>query len=331
MTRRLRLAALTLLLAGCHAPMSVFTGAGPAGRALSQLTWVLVAASAVIFVLVTLFMLAAIARRNRGGTDPDLTVHDNRIPIVAGAIIPGVVLLALFMTSVLIERRIPGDASTPAESFTVIGHQWWWGVERDDSASGRRAMWANELHVPVGEPVDLTLLSDDVIHSFWIPQVHGKIDLIPGDTNHIRFVADRPGVYRGQCAEYCGMQHANMAFTLVVESPVAYRAWLSVQRADAKPPTDTLAALGRAQVVNGPCATCHTIRGTTAQGEIGPDLTHVGSRVTLAAGTLPNDLATMEAWVTNAPSLKPGVKMPAMPQFTGLQLRAIAAYLEGLR
>jgi cytochrome c oxidase subunit 2 len=306
--------------------MSVVAAAGPVARSLSHLTWVLIVASAVVFGVVVVLMWAAVMRRPTTDAAVDLTPRSARIPIVGGAIIPAVILLALFLVSVLSERQYPVETRVSAQVFTVIGHQWWWEIHTADSG----AAFANELHVPVGQVIEVRLLSADVIHSFWMPTLHGKIDLIPGDTNRIRLIADKPGVYRGQCAEYCGLQHANMAFTVVADAPDTYLRWLASQQQNAAPPADSLQRAGAALVTAGRCAVCHTIRGTPARGMVGPDLTHVGSRLTLAAGTLPNNAAAMEAWITNAPSLKPGTGMPALPQFSGMELRAMTAYLEGL-
>ncbi|HEY2416766.1 MAG TPA: hypothetical protein VGH84_02525, partial [Steroidobacteraceae bacterium] len=204
-TRIVRAAALALILDACHAPMSVLVAAGPQSSALATLTWILLAAAAVVFIPVVAFMAMSIVRRRHDSMAVDLQPRGNTIPIVAGAIIPGAILLALFLASVLTEPRFPPDGAQPAAAFEVTGHQWWWAVETAGGPGNPPVAFANELHVPAGQLVELTLLSADVIHSFWIPQLQGKIDLIPGDTNRIRFVAKRAGTYRGQCAEYCGL------------------------------------------------------------------------------------------------------------------------------
>jgi len=329
---RVALVALTAsgLATGCHAPMSVFTGAGPEARALGQLGWLLIVAAAVVFTAVTAFLIAAIQRRRTDSLAVDLAPRGMAIPSVGGAAIPAAILLALFSLSVLAQRGYPAENGAPAARFTVIGHQWWWEVASDDGRGNLVGRTANELHVPVGGVVEIRLLSADVIHSFWIPQLHGKIDLIPGDTNRIRLLATRPGIYRGQCAEYCGLQHAHMIFTVVAEAPAAYLRWEAAQRDDATVPVDSVRRLGDSIVTHGPCAACHTVRGTAAHGTIGPDLTHVGSRIAIAAGTLPNNRATMEAWINDAQAFKPGVAMPPLREFTGAQLRAMTSYLEGL-
>jgi cytochrome c oxidase subunit 2 len=183
----------------------------------------------------------------------------------------------------------------------------------------------------VGVPVRIRLLASDVIHSFWVPRLQGKLDLTPGDTNEIQLFAREPGSYRGQCAEYCGLQHAHMALTVVAEPMAAFRAWVADQQQPARPGADPLAAEGAAAFAGAACALCHTVRGTDAHGQVAPDLTHVGSRVSIAAGTLPNHVGTMEAWITNAQSVKPGALMPSMTTFDGRTLRAVATYLTSLK
>jgi cytochrome c oxidase subunit 2 len=251
--------------------------------------------------------------------------------IIAGAVIPSLVLVVLFVVGLGAMRAYPSPRGEEPVTFVVTGHQWWWEIAHRDPASNAWFLTANELHVPVGRQVEIRLTSADVIHSFWVPRLHGKIDVIPGDTTAIRFTAAKAGRYRGQCAEYCGLQHTNMAFTVVAEDPAAFARWLAAQRTPALAPADTQARLGEALVVRGPCAGCHTIAGTPANGRIGPDLTHVGSRATIGAGTLRNDVATMEGWISDAQSLKPGAKMPSLPQFTGRELLAMTSYLESLR
>jgi len=305
-------------------------GAGSREAArVTHLTWFLLIAAAVVYVIVIAALLAAVLRR-RGGVDADVdtTPVSVRPVIIGGAVIPGVILVALFVAGLGAMRAYPTPVGAEPIRFFVTGHQWWWDVSyRDASASFRTA---NEIHVPVGRQVEIQLTSADVIHSFWVPRLHGKIDVIPGDTNAIRFTATRIGSYRGQCAEYCGLQHANMAFAVVVEDSASFARWLAAQGQQAASPVSADEQLGERLVVGGPCAMCHTIDGTPASGRVGPDLTHVASRAMLAAGTLHNNRATLEGWISNAPSLKPGVLMPALPQFTGRQLLAMTSYLESL-
>jgi cytochrome c oxidase subunit 2 len=190
---------------------------------------------------------------------------------------------------------------------------------------------ANELHLPVGGVVDLTLTTADVIHSFWVPALAGKVDMIPGHRNRLVMHPSREGIYRGQCAEYCGDQHARMALEVVVQSPQAFGAWLAREATPAAEPATGEQARGRAAFFRGGCATCHTIRGTSAAGQLAPDLTHVGSRRMIAAGTLRNHRAALAGWIAGSQAIKPGNLMPSMAVFEGDELLALASYLESLK
>jgi cytochrome c oxidase subunit 2 len=332
MQRRVHFAITTvtvLLLAGCHGVMSTLDPATPESSRLAELTRNLVVVAAMVFVAVTGILFAAI-RRHRGDAGAvDLAGVSSRPVLVGGAIVPSVILLATFIAALGAMREYPMDRER-AITFRVIGHQWWWDVEYLDDSGRTVFHTANEIHVPVGRPVRVLLNSADVIHSFWVPALHGKIDLIPGDTNEVRFTASRPGVYRGECAEFCGLQHAHMGFMVIADDSATFDAWTIREGSDAVSPDDATSRDGMLAVTGGPCAACHTIRGTTARGAIGPDLTHVGSRQTLAAGTLANDAASMEAWITDAGRLKPGTTMPSLREFSGSQLREMAAYLRQL-
>jgi cytochrome c oxidase subunit 2 len=314
-----------------QSPMTTLGAGSPEAARVTHLTWLLIILAAVVYAIVIGVMLVAI-RRGRSGSsaEVDLTRVGVRPVIIGGAVIPGVILVILFVAGLGAMRAYPTPVGTTPVRFDVIAHQWWWEVRHGDSAAGQFFRTANEIHVPVGRQVEIALTSADVIHSFWVPRLQGKIDVIPGDTNLIRFTATKTGRYRGQCAEYCGMQHANMAFEVVVDDDSTYQRWLATQQQAAAPPTDSVSRLGEQLVVQGPCAMCHTIRGTPAAGIVGPDLSHLASRATIAAGALPNDRASLTGWISNAPALKPGVGMPALPQFTGRQLLAITTYLESL-
>jgi cytochrome c oxidase subunit 2 len=190
---------------------------------------------------------------------------------------------------------------------------------------------ANEIHIPVGRPVDIELQSGDVVHSFWVPALHGKVELIPGVTNYIRIEADRPGSYQGQCAEFCGAQHAHMRLLVVADSPQTYAAWHQHMLSPAAIPQGVDAQHGEAVYMNAACTFCHTIGGTPSQGKVAPDLTHLASRQYIAANTYRNDTADLEAWVTHAQSMKPGVLMPNLTSFNGVDLRDLVAYLDQLK
>ena len=208
----------------------------------------------------------------------------------------------------------------------MIGHQWWWEVRYP----GTNAVTANELHIPVRTPVRIEVKTADVIHSFWVPELNRKIDTIPGRTNVVELDADAPGRYRGQCAEFCGLQHAHMAMYVFVDEPDAFRRWLEAQERPAASPAGGQAAEGERLFMNGPCSSCHAIRGTDADGYVGPDLTHVASRTTLAAVTIPNDRENLREWIVDSQHVKPGNQMPNF-NVSGRKLDALVAFLEGLK
>jgi cytochrome c oxidase subunit 2 len=211
----------------------------------------------------------------------------------------------------------------------VIGKQWWWRVQYVTAQGVVET--ANELHLPRGQRIDIQLSSPDVIHSFWVPSIAGKMDLIPGRATRLALEPTRAGVFRGACAEYCGASHARMAFTVVVLEPDAFDQWLVSQAQPVAAPADALRVRGESAFMANGCTACHTIRGTAATGAIGPDLTHVGSRLRLAAGTLANDPESFARWIREADRIKPGVHMPAFRALPAGDLAALAAYLDGLR
>jgi cytochrome c oxidase subunit 2 len=211
-------------------------------------------------------------------------------------------------------------------SIRVVGRQWFWEVRYP----GGRAVTANEVHIPVRTRVDVLATTDDVIHSFWVPELNRKIDMINGRTNRVLLYADKPGVYRGQCAELCGLQHAHMAFDVIAEPQAEFRRWLANLAAPARAPQGAAAQQGEQVFMAQQCASCHTIRGTSANGRIGPDLTHVASRQTLAALTIPNTRQELSSWIRDPQRIKPGNKMPALG-LSDAQINAVADYLAGLR
>jgi cytochrome c oxidase subunit 2 len=217
-----------------------------------------------------------------------------------------------------------------AVNIELTAHQWWWEAKYGDVQPSRVFSTANELHIPVGRPVVMTLLADDVIHSFWVPNLHGKKDLIPGHTSLVSFRADQAGTYRGQCAEFCGYQHANMALEIIAEPPEQYERWLQQQRQSASPPAEPQLRRGYEVFVRTTCAMCHAVVGSEANGQRAPDLTHLASRRTIASGMLANNAGNLAAWVLNAPQLKPGVNMPPNP-LPPDDLRALLAYLASLK
>ncbi len=309
---------------------SIFSSASDAAARVSRLTWVMIILSAVIFVGVMAIMLIAITRRR--AADPsavDLHEHGHGWLIWGGTVMPAAVLVALWVMA-LSAMRTPATAPSRV-LIHVTGHQWWWQLDYSFPNGGAAFRTANELHIPVGEPVDLVLTTADVIHSFWVPQLQGKMDLVSGDTTALRLDARHPGRYTGTCAEYCGAQHAHMQITVLAEDSASFARWAAAQATDRTPPSDSLSMLGEREFTSGACASCHTIRGTSARGSTAPDLTHVASRATLAAGAAQNSLASVTGWIANPQAMKPGALMPTLLTLSGPDLRALAAYVSTLK
>jgi cytochrome c oxidase subunit 2 len=240
------------------------------------------------------------------------------------------ILLIFFGVDMSIGRTLSPIPSKRPLTIEVIGHQWWWEVTYADTSPQGRVTTANEIHVPVGEPVLFVLESRDVIHSMWVPNLSGKKDLIPGYTQSVWFQADTAGIYRGQCAEFCGLQHAKMAMFIVAEPRPQFEAWVQAQRKPAATPTDSTASRGLEVFLTAQCAMCHSITGTSAGSRVGPDLTHVGSRRTIAAGTLPNTRGALAGWIVDPQQVKPGSRMPPN-MLRPDDLDALLAYLQGLK
>lgn len=315
--------------------MNYFHPHGRIATLESHLGWWLMLVSAAVVLIIIALVLAASIRGLRAGHGPEVSrQHDTRTGMrwiyVGGLIVPATILVVTMgftLENLNAATHLNGAA---AVTIRVIGHRWWWEVRYERPGAADSVVTANEIHIPVGEPVKVLLSSADVVHSFWIPQLAGKTDANPGSVNVAWLEADAPGVYRGQCTEYCGLQHANMAAYVIAEPAAAFNAWLAAQRGVARTPANGLAAKGESVFLQAPCASCHTIRGTDARGAIGPDLTHVGSRSTLAAGALANTRGALEGWIANAQAIKPGSQMPRMYLSPG-DLRAIVAYIETLR
>ena len=321
-------AGFLLLLAACDAP-SVLRPRGAAAGEEATLGWVLLVIAAVVVVIVSALVTIAAFRRHRETGDLVQPVKGETHWITfGGLLIPAVILVGVFVLTMFTLRALARPSDGPV-TITITGHQWWWELRYDDGG-GAPFTTANEIHIPVGQRVRLHLRTGDVIHSFWVPELAGKTDLIPGRKNTMWIEADSAGTYRGQCAEYCGLQHAHMAIQVVAEPEEQYAAWATHQRAPAAEPVDRDTWMGRQAFAGSGCAACHTVRGTRAQGIVGPDLTHVASRKSLAAGTLPNTRGWLAGWIVNAQSLKPGAHMPNL-NLDAEQLQAVLAYVEHLR
>ena len=311
--------------------------AGPQAAHIAGLWWLVLAICTVVFVAILVALAWALWRAPRADAatppeiaPPEATSRRFGRGIAAALGVCIVLLLFLLVASVATDRALASLPLANAVQIHLTAHRWWWEATYDDPKPERIFYTANELRVPVGRPVIVTLDSDDVIHSFWVPSLHGKKDLIPGRTSKITFRADRPGAYRGQCAEYCGLQHAHMGFEVIALPPADYEKWASAQREPAPEPADEKARRGRDLFLSGSCMLCHAVRGTTANGRKAPDLTHVASRTELAAGLLPNTPQALAEWIHDPQAIKPGVNMPAH-LLAQADLDALVAYLETLK
>lgn len=316
---------ILLLLPGCSGRQSALQPAGVDAEQIAQLFWWMAAATLLIWTLVVGIAVYV--------TRIDLTPHSRRagswLIIGGGVVVPTIVLGALLIFGL---QLLP-SLSTPMKTdlqVAVSGERWWWRVTYLLD-SGRTVETANEVRLPVGQQVGFSLTSPDVIHSFWIPSLGGKVDMIPGRTTRLTLKATKRGAYRGACAEYCGTAHALMNFEAVVMDPQAFEAWLATQAEPAEMPQIPLHRRGLTAFLANGCGACHTIRGTPADGRIGPDLTHVGGRLTLGAGILPNNESAFRNWIADPDHIKPGVNMPDFGMLPGDQLAAMAAYLDSLK
>lgn len=310
--------------------LALFENAGSPARETSPLLWSLIVLSVVVVGLTAAAVVAGIVLRTRSAHDPSQVTTDKArtgLRWIYASTAASILALAACVGWTLV--TMVGTANpdeTPALTVNVRAAQWWWEFAYPSRRGGEPpVVTANELHIPVGVPVRLRIASSDVIHSFWIPALGGKTDAVPGQVNETWLEADKPGVYRGQCAEFCGQQHTQMALFVVAEPQASYEAWREHQRSPAPVgPAPEGEALFMAS-----CGSCHTVRGTTAKGDRGPDLTHLMSRNTLAAGVLPNTRGNLAGWIADPQGIKPGAKMPVVA-LSGPQLQSILDYLDTL-
>jgi cytochrome c oxidase subunit II len=298
---------------------------GPAARSIAGLWWPMLVAAAAVFAFVAGMLLLSSARGRRK-TDEEA---QRALPwgepfiVIAGVVVSGAILVGFFLFSLGRMQALADGGRRPALRVDVIGHDWWWEVRYPNGAVS-----ANEIHIPAGVRVQFALTTDDVIHSFWVPPLGPKTDMIPGQTNTLWLEASKPGTYRGQCAEFCGLQHANMIIRVVADPPADFDRWVAEQARPAAAPSSALD--GRQIFESQTCAGCHRIRGSTAGGNAGPDLTHIGGRTTIGAGVLPMSDENLRRFIADPQGVKPGAAMPPTT-LAPADLDALVAYLRELR
>jgi cytochrome c oxidase subunit 2 len=322
-------AAATLVLAGCGRTQNALAPKSHQARDIATLFWWMMGGAWIGLAVVVLLLVVAWRRRGGEGRGEEKAAERKGwfVVIGAGMVLPIVVIAALFVISdvFLIRTTQAPAASATRVTVQVTGHQWWWEIRYP----GTRAVTANELHIPVRTPVRVEVRTADVIHSFWVPELNRKIDTIPGTTNAIELDADAVGSYRGQCAEFCGVQHAHMGLVVVAEPAAQFRQWLAGQARPAAPPATAAARRGQELFTSAGCQSCHAIRGTAASGDVGPDLTHLASRKTLGALAIPNTREYLRSWIVGSQQVKPGNQMPDL-DLAPDRLDDLTAYLEGL-
>jgi cytochrome c oxidase subunit 2 len=319
--------ACSLILAGCSSgsPSTLDTH-GPGARTIARLWWFMFAVATAVVVFVTILILVGVLRRRRSSQAEDEPRWSLGLLFGGGVVFPIVVLTVVWVWSLHDMAALSQPARPGQLSIDVVGHQWWWEVRYPQQG----IVTANDIHIPVGQPVRLQLTTNDVLHSFWVPQLTGKTDMITGRTNTMTIQADTAGIYRGQCAEFCGLQHAQMIFSIVAQTPSDFQAWMQREQGPPAAPTDPVAMRGMQVFEEAPCAACHTIRGSTATGTIGPDLSDFGGRLSIGAGALPNTRGGLAGWIVNSQTIKPGNLMPPM-QLDPDELQALISYLESLK
>ena len=322
--KRYLLLCATVILTACAGPQSALDPAGPAAASIHRLGIVLwIGATLVTLLVVVLMLVPFLSRRER--------VVNRKLFLWGGGVALPAVTLTLLVPYVMTVGQGTRAATGPDRlSIDVTGALYWWEMSyrRGDGQSGITT--ANELRLPIGEPVELFLRANDVIHSFWVPNIAGKVDMIPGRTNRTVLQVDRPGIYRGQCAEYCGAQHSLMAFDVIAVPRAEFDEWLARLSEPVREPPSPELRQGRDLFLSLGCGACHTVRGLV-DGRLGPDLTQVGGRRTIGAGTLPGGLGNIAGWIAGSQHLKPGNPMPSYDRLEGQQLRALAAYMDSLK
>jgi cytochrome c oxidase subunit 2 len=335
--RRAAALLVCLLLTACKGAQSALDPASEQAAHIDGMWRLLLWVCGIMYALVMAFLAWALWRARRKLAGPPLTdAAESRVDapmrraLTSWTVLVVAGLLLLSFGSFLVDRSLAEAQSRDAVRIKITGAQWWWRVEYQDPTAAQQVVTANELHLPVGRPALITLDAEDVIHSFWVPNLAGKLDLIPGRTNTLLINPRRVGLFRGQCAEFCGLQHANMALDATVQTPAAFEAWRQAQLKPAVQPTTPEQVRGLGVFMGGACKACHQITGTDAAGQSGPDLTHVASRRTLAAGTRPFARKDLIDWLHDPQSMKPGNHMPQV-QLSEAQVSDLATYLESLK
>jgi cytochrome c oxidase subunit II len=310
--------------------------AAPQGSHIEWLYWVIFWITFVVYIVMVAAFTRAGAKTLTSATEPLPVMEDEEGDrraawgVGSALAITVLTLFAILVCSVVTNKRVEGLTSKNPVTIQVIGHQWWWEVNYPNPQADQTVTTANEIHVPVGTPVVILTNSTDVIHSFWAPSITGKRDLLPGYSSAFWFQVDKPGIYHGQCAEFCGLQHAHMGFSIIAESADEFQSWEQQQLKPAADPKNEEASRGRAVFLTHTCLMCHTIRGTDAGSRVGPDLTHIGSRKMIAAETLPNTAGALAGWIVDPQRIKPGARMSPNPLGTD-DLQALITYLQSLQ
>jgi cytochrome c oxidase subunit 2 len=322
-------AASSITLVSCrgHSP-SMLDAHGTESQRVSGVWWLMFSLAAVVYVVVAAFIVIAIVRGRGGKREKAQKAPKDDTFIWLGGIVAPVIILAVLAVVTVNTTEALRNPEAGELRIAVVGKRWWWDVTYPDSPGVRTA---NEIHIPVDRPVDIELTSDNVIHSFWVPELAGKVDTIPGQTNHLRLTATAPGTYRGECAEFCGIQHAHMSFQIIADPPADFDRWLARRTTGAGlTPTSDQAARGELVFTREACAGCHAVRGTQAVAQIGPDLSDFGGRQWIGSLTVPNTPANLEQWIVDPQSVKPGTLMPPTA-LSAEDIAAVTAYLEGLK
>jgi len=336
-SRRILQCLLALCFSSCSGIQNSINPAGPQADSLSRLWWLMFIVCSIVFVLVMVALLLALRKRTPHSDvtpvlEPPADQERRKRNVVISAVTITVIILFVFLiASFSAGRSMTAElANKNGLSIELNGHQWWWEVKYQDVDASNIFTTANEIHIPVGVPVTFSLRAADVIHSFWVPNLSGKKDLIPGKINTIWLQADKPGVYRGQCAEYCGLQHAKMALWVVAEPQEQFNAWRQNQTQTSMPPLSDSQKRGQQVFLSSTCVMCHAVNGTPAGSNIGPNLTHVASRNMIGAATMTNTREHLAQWIRDSQSVKPGNRMP-QHNFNEADLQSLLDYLQNLK